>query len=114
MEAIRALVGDAACDSDAQCRTIAVGAKACGGPEAFVAWSTKRTEAAALQDAVASYGAAQQREVVRRGLRSDCSIVTDPGAYCAPSSSPGTGLASQQGRACRLRSGMQGGRGPVD
>ncbi len=58
MEKIRALIGDAACDSDAQCRTIAIGAKACGGPEAYLAWSTKRTDATALREAAAGDGTA--------------------------------------------------------
>ncbi len=111
MEKIRALIGDAACDDNAQCRTVAVGAKACGGPEYYLAWSTKRTDAAALRDAVASDGAVRRPEPPRPGVRSDCALVTDPGAYCAPS---GTDAAQQQGRACRLRSARQGGSGPVD
>ena len=111
LERIRALIGDAACDSDAQCRTLAMGAKACGGPEYYLAWSTKRTDAAALRDAVAGDGAVRRPEPPRPGVRSDCALVTDPGAYCAPS---GTDAAQQQGRACRLRSARQGGSGPVD
>lgn len=114
MERIRALIGDAACDSDAQCRTIAIGAKACGGPEYYLAWSTKRTEAAALRDALQGDGAARRPESPSRGMRSDCALVTDPGAYCAPASSPASGVAVTRGRACRLRSTRADGRGPVD
>jgi hypothetical protein len=114
MEKIRALIGDAACDSDAQCRTLAMGAKACGGPEYYLAWSTKRTDAAALRDAVAGDGAVRRPEPPRPGVRSDCALVTDPGAYCAPPGSTGTGAAPSQGRVCRLRSTRQGGSGPVD
>jgi hypothetical protein len=115
MEKMRALIGDAACDNDSQCRTIAVGAKACGGPEAYLAWSTKRTDAAALRDATLGDGNLPPPARLRPGMVSNCSIVTDPGAYCAPSgSSPGTAAAPNQARACRLRSPGQGGRGPVN
>src|ERR1043166_7657501 len=37
---VQALIGDARCSADTQCATIGVGAKACGGPDAYVAWST--------------------------------------------------------------------------
>jgi len=114
-EKIRALIGDAACDSDAQCRTIAIGAKACGGPEYYLAWSTKRTDPAALHAATAGDGAIQVLPPRRPGMRSNCAFVTDPGAYCgAPPGSPGTGATPDQGRTCRLRSQRQDGRGPVD
>ena len=45
---VLSLIGDAACASDAECRTIGVGARACGGPQSYRAWSTRRTDAAAL------------------------------------------------------------------
>ena len=96
MEKIRALIGDAACDSDAQCRTIPIGAKACGGPEAYLAWSTKRTDATALREAAAGDGTLPPPARLRPGMRSDCMLVTDPGAYCAPSDSPGTGAAERR------------------
>lgn len=114
VEKIRALIGDAACDSDAQCRTIPIGAKACGGPEAYLAWSTKRTDATALREAAAGHGTLPPPARLRPGMRSDCMLVTDPGAYCAPSGSPGTGAAPNRGGACRLRSTRQGSKGPVD
>ena len=43
--AIRALIGDAACDSNAQCHAVGIGARACGGPSAYLAWSSLRTDA---------------------------------------------------------------------
>jgi hypothetical protein len=82
LDAVKALIGDAACDDDTQCRTVAIGAKACGGPEAWVAWSTKRTDAAALQSAAAGYNRQRAEEVARSGRASDCMLVADPGARC--------------------------------
>ena len=81
---VRALIGDAACSSDAQCRTIAVGAKACGGPEAYLAWSTQRTDEKALEAAVAAYSSRRLDMVARGGRVSNCALTVDPGASCQP------------------------------
>ena len=79
---LRALIGGASCSSDAQCRTLAVGAKACGGPAAYLAWSVQGTDAQKLADTAARQAAAQRREIQASGLRSNCALVTDPGAAC--------------------------------
>ena len=116
IEGIRALIGDAACDSDAQCRTIPIGAKACGGPEYYLAWSTKRTDAAQLLDITGGRAGAGNVQPPRRpGAPSNCVLITDPGAYCAPAGGTAGGTAgSKAARACQLRSGQQAGRGPVN
>jgi len=104
---VQALVGDAACESEAQCRTIGVGAKACGGPQAYVAWSTARTDAGALHAAAQREAAADRRETAAKGMVSTCTVVLDPGAFCdiKPSATGPTGV-------CRLRSG-RGGASPL-
>jgi len=109
MPRTRALIGDAACDDDSQCRTIAVGTKACGGPEYYLAWSTKRTDAAALDAAAADDAAARRPRTAGPGMRSDCRLVTDPGAYCA--AADGAKGTATTVRSCRLRATGYGGRG---
>jgi hypothetical protein len=105
---LESLIGDAACDSDSQCHTIGVGAKACGGPERFLAWSSLRTDGAELQ-AVAVRAAGVDRAGAHvPGKMSNCALVTDPGAYCgAPDSSRAQGAAAPEQpsapRQCRLR-----------
>lgn len=94
LASVRVLIGDAACDQDDQCRTVAVGSKACGGPEAYLAWSTRRTDTKALDAAAAAYGTARTGRAMPGGRVSDCMFVSDPGAMCLPS--PG-------GRSCQLR-----------
>ena len=76
------LIATPSCRDDADCATIAVGAKACGGPEAWLAWSRRVTDETALRAA-----AARDAEEVRARLRaegavSDCRFVADPGAMC--------------------------------
>ncbi|MFN5048727.1 hypothetical protein [Roseateles sp.] len=93
---IQAQIGDAACDTEQQCRSLAVGSKACGGPEAYLAWSTRRSQESRLQALATEYAAARQAENQRSGMASDCALLTDPGARC------------QAGR-CVLRGPQQGG-----
>lgn len=82
---VEALVGAAACNTDADCRTMAIGAKACGGPEAYIAWSVRTTDEALLAGSVAAYNAAQKTAITREGRVSNCALVTDPGAVCVAS-----------------------------
>jgi hypothetical protein len=100
---VQSLVGDAACDDDAQCRTIGVGAKACGGPQAYIAWSTLRTDGAALRSQADREAERRRAEGEKRGAMSTCNVVPDPGAYCAR---PAGAAAGARGT-CRLREGTR-------
>jgi len=101
---IRALIGDAACESHEQCRTVAFGAKACGGPESYLAWSTKGTDEAALTAAAEQYAVRRRAEVSASGMVSNCALVADPGAYCAPAAAAASGVTTAgPQRICRLR-----------
>ena len=75
-------IGDAACTTDADCRSVGVGEKACGGPEAYLAWSITTTRPAVLAGLVSRHRTARQRDHERSGLLSTCAVVPDPGAVC--------------------------------
>jgi hypothetical protein len=107
MASVQALIGDAACSADTQCATIGVGAKACGGPDAYVAWSTTRTDPQALRAAVQRQADASRSEQAAKGMVSNCSMVSDPGAFCDIG-----GAASGATGTCRLRK-MPGGGSPL-
>ncbi|MCY4746076.1 hypothetical protein NYO99_13905 [Pelomonas sp. UHG3] len=79
---LRALIGTASCTSDAQCRTVAVGAKACGGPAGYWAWSTLGTDGERVQALARRQAEAHRREIDASGMRSNCALTTDPGAAC--------------------------------
>jgi hypothetical protein len=79
---LRALIGPASCSADTQCRTVAVGAKACGGPAGYWAWSSQGTDGEAVKALAARQAAAQRRELAASGMRSNCAMVSDPGAAC--------------------------------
>ena len=82
MDNIRNQIGAATCSSSSQCRSIAVGAKACGGPEAYLAWSTSVSNETRLKAAVAAHAGARRREDEQSGRISNCMLLTDPGARC--------------------------------
>ena len=81
-EELRALVGDASCNDASQCRTVAWGSKACGGPQSYIAYSTLRTDTAKLEALAKRHAEAQARDNEASGRVSNCMLVTDPGAQC--------------------------------
>jgi len=71
-----------ACSADSECRTVAVGAKACGGPTGYRAYSGK----AVSPDSVEAL-AQHERELAAAQARashqvSPCFMLADPGARC--------------------------------
>lgn len=83
LQALRSEIGDAACRADADCRTIAVGNKPCGGPQAYLPWSSTRSDAQRIGELASAHAALQRAEQRRRNLVSDCAFVTDPGSACS-------------------------------
>lgn len=80
---IKAEIGGAACDTSAQCRSLPVGQRACGGPEAYLPYSTKVTDAAKLQRLAEQQRAEQREKNTREGMMSTCQAIMDPGATCS-------------------------------
>jgi hypothetical protein len=83
------LIGDAQCDAQGQCRAVGLGAKPCGGAETWLPWSTKITDANALQEAVQALARARIEENKANGLASDCMRRPDPSVVCRPRASDG-------------------------
>ena len=86
---VSSLIGDADCDTQSQCRTVGIGAKPCGGPESWLAWSTKSTDARALQDAVQAQAQLAKDASKHSGLASDCRVRPEPTAVCRPRAGDG-------------------------
>jgi hypothetical protein len=83
-EAIQAEIGAPDCDASAQCHSIPVGARPCGGPEGYLIWSSKTGRPERLAALVVAHREARQAENTRSGLVSDCRVLVDPGAVCRP------------------------------
>lgn len=79
---IHALVGTPSCSADNECRTLALGARPCGGPEAYLAYSTAHTPEAELRALGDVYRAERRGANSRAGMMSDCRAWPDPGAVC--------------------------------
>ena len=74
----------APCTADTECRTVPVGARACGGPEAYLPWSVRAPGADEWRASVAAYTAASERAQAAAGdVMSTCVMQEDPGARCA-------------------------------
>jgi hypothetical protein len=77
---IHGLVGTPSCTSDAQCHTLALGAKPCGGVESYLAWSSASASETELRALADTYKA--ERQAANKGRISDCRALVDPGAVC--------------------------------
>lgn len=82
---IRAGVGAASCTDSSQCRTLAVGERACGGPEYYLPWSSAVSRAEDLRSLAERYRQQRKAELAASGELSDCRMVADPGARCVAS-----------------------------
>jgi hypothetical protein len=79
---IRSAVGDARCSADAQCRTLPIGEKACGGPQSWLAWSTSSLQADKLPGWATELAALARARNAQSGMMSTCQYMPDPGAVC--------------------------------
>jgi hypothetical protein len=87
---IRALAANTSCTSSSQCHTLALGERACGGPEGYLAYSAAAAPVKPLQALAARYAEQRRAENAKSGIMSTCQMLTDPGALC-------------QAGACQLR-----------
>jgi hypothetical protein len=79
---IKSANANLSCDNSSQCHSLGIGSKACGGPENYLAWSSKNSDGAQLKELVAQHSAARRAEDQRQGMMSTCSMINDPGASC--------------------------------
>jgi hypothetical protein len=79
---IRAMVGTPSCSSDAQCHSLPVGHRACGGPESYLAWSSANTSQQELQALAERYKEERRAADAASGMLSTCRFMPDPGAVC--------------------------------
>jgi hypothetical protein len=80
---LRLEIGDARCTADAECRTVAVGQRPCGGPAQWWAWSSVAgSNEATLRALSIELAAVQRAQNERSGLMSTCQVLPDPGAAC--------------------------------
>jgi hypothetical protein len=79
------LANASACSADSQCRTVATGAKACGGPTAYRAYSASKADPKAVADLAQREHELGMAEARASGEVSPCFMLADPGAHCQKS-----------------------------
>jgi hypothetical protein len=72
---------DASCDTCTQCRSIAFGSKACGGPHSYLIYSMKNTDSTLLASKVAAYNKMERDFNNKWGVVSDCSLPLEPNVF---------------------------------
>ncbi|MGI4719889.1 MAG: hypothetical protein ACRYGO_17830 [Janthinobacterium lividum] len=83
---LRAMTADATCTEHGQCRTVAVGANPCGGPQEYLPYSMMRTNEKDLLAVAERYKAERQAQNKASGMVSTCRYLPDPGAVCTSGS----------------------------
>ncbi|MEM8510836.1 hypothetical protein RCH14_000127 [Massilia sp. MP_M2] len=79
---IRRQIGTPTCSDNAQCRTLPVGAMACGGPQGYLPYSTQKSDANALRALSERSYAEAKAALTASGMMSTCMLKADPGAVC--------------------------------
>ena len=79
---IEGLIGPAHCTSDLECRVAGIGARPCGGPESYLAWSTQTTPAEKLDPCLKDYAEQRRRWHAQSGRLSTCEFRAAPVARC--------------------------------
>lgn len=75
---IRSMVGIARADSLEQCRIAAVGKRACGGPEYYIAYSLQVTDENALKQLVDEYTQLRIEHIDETGEMGTCEMIPEP------------------------------------
>ena len=74
----KALIKAGGCSTASQCRTAAVGSRACGGPRYYLVYCTLTTDSAALQRRLEAVAAAEQAYNQHYQLASTCEFRMPP------------------------------------
>jgi hypothetical protein len=90
----KALIKAGGCSSASQCRTAAVGSRACGGPRYYLVYCSLTTDSAVLQRKLEAVAAAEQAYNKRYQLVSTCEFRMPPqvavvGGSCQAQPAPG-------------------------
>jgi hypothetical protein len=81
-ENFAALIADKTCDNSSQCRVIAVGSRACGGPSSYAVFSSKmanKNKVNTLADKVTKY---ESQYNAQTGRMSICQHLVAPSTQC--------------------------------
>jgi hypothetical protein len=83
LQRLRAMEAAATCTSAADCRTLPIGARICGGPEAWLAMSAAQmAEAGPLAERLTALRKSANEVAAAKGIASTCQMVPEPAVGC--------------------------------
>ncbi len=71
-----------ACAGSDDCRTMAMGAKACGGPTSYIIYALSKTDEKVLSEKVKQYNDFQKELNIKYNRSSDCLFLSPPTVDC--------------------------------
>ena len=95
---IQKLIGTS-CQSNAQCKVLGVGHRACGGHASFLIYSSVDTDEKQLKSQVAIYNGMQKLNNAKKGMVGICQHLEPPKAYCSVNQC----VATVNGRAVEIK-----------
>jgi hypothetical protein len=79
---ILALTQNMSCSDSSVCKTIAVGAKPCGGPAGYLIYNGVGVNEAVLVSKIKQYNAWNEKYNQKKNLSSDCQVLDPPKIDC--------------------------------
>ena len=79
---IMGLIGDASCRNVVNCRVVGLGARPCGGPDEYVAYSIWKTTSDQFRNLISEYNLIAEDLALARGEAGTCEVLPEPAADC--------------------------------
>lgn len=82
LKQLKAAIGNASCANSKQCKSVAVGKKACGGPVAYLAYSNKQYDTKNISELSTKHQQLNAKLNRLTNAVSDCMFVIEPPLEC--------------------------------
>ncbi|MCO7225374.1 hypothetical protein [Pleionea sp. CnH1-48] len=79
---ISELTGNKSCQTNAECKSIGLGARPCGGPDKYLIYSQTATDVDALKEVVARYNKRKRQGNEKSGAVGICVVAPKPLTEC--------------------------------
>lgn len=79
---LQLLIKDKSCQQSTQCKAVAIGHRACGGPESYEVYSTLTSDESQVKQLAEQYEAQRRLENKNSGMASICQFIPEPQTSC--------------------------------
>lgn len=81
-QSLENIVADKSCDNDIQCKIIAVGDRACGGPSSYLVYSTRSADEAQVKQLAEQITTLERAYNMQNQMMSICQHLIEPATQC--------------------------------